>query len=303
MTWRTFCGLGLILLAVAGFSVAVHRVVNTDSTQSKPAGPIPFDPQDAVSDEPWPVLSDGRLLLDIYGEKIAIPNCLQCRYDSFRVMSDNPLRLVADMLVQAAIQEPAKLRRSLAKGAFFIYDTGNGIATPGRYLDHFDRRTIPRRNFFQLAVHRIPLPVDGCPLVNSALMHRHCDRIRTLETVRDPQDISGFVRLELFSYKPPGDLENFLYVALHPRYRDALGMPLFFHCGINTISKIRGCSNGNPFSGAGFFVKRNISFRYSFDLPPREPEMRQMLDTFDAMRNAMEYLIVTDKSPEIHHEH
>jgi hypothetical protein len=304
MNWRPFCDLGLTLLAAAGCLVVVYCAVNRDSPRPKPAVLTPVDPQDAVLNQPWPVLSDGRLLLDIYGEKIAIPNCPECRTSYFRVfLLDDPVRHMDDMEVGEAIQHPAKLRRLLANGAFFVYDTGNSTILKGGYLDHFDRHTIPLGDLFQLAIHRTAFPMSSCPFMKLSLMGRHCDQLRALETEPESGDISGFARLELFSYMPPGDLQNFVYVARHPRYRDALGIPLFFHCGENAILRLRGCSNGDPFSGTGFFLKRNISFRYSFRLPPGEPEMRQMLDTFDAMRNAMEYLIVTDKSPELHHEH
>jgi hypothetical protein len=162
---------------------------------------------------------------------------------------------------------------------------------------------IPQGNDFSLYVHRSPLPAGGCPLVHARLELKACEMIRELETNQTGPDTGVFARLKVHSYEPPNGLQNYVYVALHAKYTDALGNPLVFTCGENLQLRLRGCGIGAPFSGAGFFLKPNISFSFGFRIPPGEPDMVQMLDTFGTMRIAMEYLIVTDKSPEIHHEH
>ena len=205
-----------------------------------------------VSNDPWPVLSDGRLAFDIYDRRIAIAPCSSCLRDvEFYVESGASSFGTSTWLkLEDVIREPRRLRRAIVDSRRIGIRLGNSWGEKDLFLDRFDRRTLPNTPWMILTIYRQAAAHSGCwPGAAWGLpeLCRSLIEAATLPPAR--RDPAGLVVLhngpELFN----GSVR---YVVPLQRVESAIGLPMYFECDV-----FKTCANGpGPGTGPAFFSLR-----------------------------------------------
>ena len=109
--------------------------------------------------ESWPRLPDGRVVITIYGVRLAVPTCAACLRD-FQFWGDQAVGVIR---MRTAIAEPRRLREMIAGASRMTLTTGNSW-TPdislGPFLDKFDPRLLPASTRLDLNLFKKVKPLE-----------------------------------------------------------------------------------------------------------------------------------------------
>lgn len=208
-------------------------------------------PQAAV---PWPRLSDGRLVLDIKGFRVALPADPRPGEVALDIAPKGP-----QVDLRQVIDDPAWARaRFEALPAVWIFFV-NRHHLPGRFLGRFDRRAVPDTTVFRVGLHG-DRSNTACGAGVPRLLEperRACEHFTRLAHEPPALDAHGFIV----------DRPDFLrgtgftfYVFPAAERLSAMGEPVFLGCE----DVLRFCRSGIAHLGDGYFVRPGIRLLYQF---------------------------------------
>lgn len=266
--WRT---VWRSVALASSFALAGQHLFPAAYGQSKPPS---AEAVDAADHTPWPVLDDGRVVLTVFDAKIAMPTCARCLEYKFR--TDGPHSGVDFRYaptVRDVIAHPERLRYIAANSEAVRLELANDWrpeVNRGPFLGRVDPKSLPSTAYIYLTIYKhnrtAPCWADPQP-------HYTCLPVHKLDVSaqRDDQTIAGMsVFRRASSYPSPLRYPIYLAPTGHPR--DAIGLPIRFHC-----DSLQTCEN-SAFHMAGSFALRHdadlfFTFQegnHAYDFAPSE---------------------------------
>ena len=261
-----------VWVGFAIFTVVLGAALLATKTQPTPTAIKPAAHHDISTSDflalgaPWPVLSDGRLVLDIFNRRVALSPCDTCQLDiELRIGSYH-----ADTVYLTwgdVIREPVRLRRALTHADHVEIRSGNLPNMKGKLFGRFERSGMPVSQELTLVIYRKPVRYSDCAAGKGPLGAPPCEFL--LKAANEPEraDPAGFVVNHGHFYG--GTDKDTLYISTDAALRSAVGLPPFFICNWAAV-----CANDlNPRDGPGYLVAPDVGIAFSFvreDYPETE---------------------------------
>lgn len=276
------------VVLASGFALAGQYFFSTAYGQSQ----SPFaEAVNAADHTPWPVLDDGRVVLTVFGAKIAMPTCALCLEYQFRTgASHSGIAFRYAPTVRDVIAHPERLRYIVANSDRVRLELGNSWrpeVNRGPFLGRVDPKLVPPTAYMYLTIYKHsrtePCWADSKPQYTCLPIHE-----LDVSERRDDQIVAGMSVFKKAPSRPvPMDYPIYLAPTNHPR--DAIGLPIHFHCDL-----LRTCENSAFHTGGGFALRRDASLFFTFqegDAAPHFPP-REWIGLHDRMVDAVRALFV-----------
>jgi hypothetical protein len=238
-----------VVILLAAFFVATSVAAQPQRQEARtPASP------DGASNAPWSVLPDGRIVIDIYNRRIAIPSCTTCLRDVQFYAPGSPTHEGGLLGLGDAIREV------IAASPWVGLMAGNSWNEPGRYLQKFDRRTLPSTPYLMLTVYRHPATTLGCWPHADVLLRPLCASL-IKAAIPAPHTPTADGLIVVTSNAPELLFGSTRYVVPLVKIESAVGLPMYFDCE----RTFHMCANGfNPGTGPGFLIAPDLSISFYF---------------------------------------
>lgn len=231
-------------------------------------------------DDPWPILSDGRLLFDIFARQVALPACTACKvYTEFRTLSRMIEPRHFSIRLDRAIENPAPLRRALSSADEVTILTAT---TPKSGL-LFDRVAQPEFNRLTVTIFRKPQSEGYCKYW-SPWITTSCESLVRHATEVGSADSNGFVSVEGFA----GIGGATVFIPIAERLRAVTGVPPFIIC-VRYASPW--CEDSENLDGqpGSFFLAPDLAVGFNFNRRT-VPESKWM-SLFEKARSVVETVV------------